>query len=681
LRTSYLKGLDGLRAIAVLSVVAYHLRFQAMTGGYLGVDAFFVLSGFLITTLLIEEHREHGGIAFGEFWRRRARRLLPALYVMLVVVCLVPLVLTRIVSPSAMASVDYLGNRSAALATFFYVANWHNIIAGTSYFAQFSAPSPLSHTWSLAIEEQFYIFWPFVTAGLVTFVVARRSRSAGVIVCAAIAGASTILMTVLYEPLVASTVTRVYFGTDTRLADLAVGAVLAWLVLGRNVAPRARAPLNVAGGISLVLMLAFFKLGGNVAFEPRTEMFRGGFLVFSILTAVLIAALRDVGGPINRLFSMAWLCAVGRVSYGLYLWHWPVIVYMNPQIMGYGGFGLLVTRIVTMSALTWLSYRFVEQPIRRRTIPIAWRRPVFTVGTVVTLALVIVLTIPALVTPATASAATIAQYAPTSPPTGSGNVQGLEALDATVTGTARVLLWGDSVTYLSGPGITAAVSAIPHVVFRNASFPGESIHGLPHYRDVLRLEMRLYHPQMVMMSTIWDAEFAYQHPTLFDRELQNYVNWCKGWKVKIVAFVGHPIRYPASFDNRPHSQIRHDQRLWIGWYNAWLASIKRVVAANPGVALYMPAQRAVTGGWPHWYWMAPPLHPEAPRTTWARVRASDGAHYCAPGTELYAAAIAEDVAITLRRPAPQGRWWLDGWQNAPNQFADQMATVCPADSP
>ena len=170
LRRNHLPGLDGLRALAVLSVVAYHFQFGWAKGGYLGVDLFFVLSGFLITSLLLEEKFESGRIALGAFWARRARRLLPALFVMLVVVTVFPLVASWMGDQAAVANVDVELLHGFGISSFLYYANWYVIAAGHSYFAALTAPQPLAHTWSLAIEEQFYLVWP-----LLVFALTRRS--------------------------------------------------------------------------------------------------------------------------------------------------------------------------------------------------------------------------------------------------------------------------------------------------------------------------------------------------------------------------------------------------------------------------------------------------------------------------------------------------------------------------
>src|SRR5580698_11119409 len=222
----HLPALNGLRALAVVGVVAYHLQLGWASGGYLGVDLFFVLSGFLISTLLLEEWNRSGRVDLGAFWARRAKRLLPALFLVVAALALYLIFNGIFGGPGANGLVDLSGLRGDAIWTLLYANNWHLIYAHQSYFAQFSTPSPLQHTWSLAIEEQFYLVWPLVLLLLLRF--ARRSwRTAGVILTVSLGLLSSILMAVLFHPGVDPS--RIYYGTDTRLFDLMAGATVAFL--------------------------------------------------------------------------------------------------------------------------------------------------------------------------------------------------------------------------------------------------------------------------------------------------------------------------------------------------------------------------------------------------------------------------------------------------------------------
>jgi peptidoglycan/LPS O-acetylase OafA/YrhL len=356
-RFAYQPALDGLRAFAVLSVFAYHLDAGWARGGFLGVDTFFVLSGFLITSLLIGEWARRGGISFAGFWTRRARRLLPALLLVLLAVA------AFAVLEAPAEQLDRL--RGDGLATLFYGANWRFVASGQSYFDLFSEASPLRHMWSLAIEEQFYLVWP-----LITFACLRLARGRHWLlglVCGAGAGASIATMAVLYDP---SDPSRAYYGTDGRAHLLLIGAGLA-LALARW-SPRsgaARSSVNALGLAGAVACLAFW------VWVPDTAawMYRGGYAVFGLCVAAVITSAVQPGRFALRSFlSLGPLVWIGRISYGLYLWHWPVIVVASPARTGLDGASLTVVRVGLTFAFATASFYLIEQPIRRGGLRGRW---------------------------------------------------------------------------------------------------------------------------------------------------------------------------------------------------------------------------------------------------------------------------------------------------------------------
>jgi peptidoglycan/LPS O-acetylase OafA/YrhL len=351
-RLTYRPGLDGLRALAVAGVVLYHAEPGWLPGGYLGVDLFFVLSGFLITSLLLAERDRTGTVDLGRFWLRRARRLLPAVVVLVGVCTLAAAVLAR----------DDLGRtRADAVASLLYVNNWHQVLADHSYFVQFERPSLLLHLWSLAVEEQFYLVWPLLLlAGLRLF--GRRGM-----VVAIVAGiaASALLMAVLYDA--AGDPSRVYYGTDTRASTILVGALLAFLWpverLRGRLAPGARVALDGFGVAALGLVaLAFLR---QRDYDPFA--YRGGLLLFAIAAAFLIAAVSHPASRLERVFAWAPLVWIGARSYGIYLWHWPVMMLARPRDVGFDGPLLVALQIAATVAIAAVSYRLVEQPIRTGT--------------------------------------------------------------------------------------------------------------------------------------------------------------------------------------------------------------------------------------------------------------------------------------------------------------------------
>jgi len=350
--SGYRPFLDGLRAIAVLGVLTYHLNRSWLPGGYLGVDLFFVLSGYLITSLLVAEHARTGRIDLPAFWSRRIRRLLPALLVVLLVVAVIVNLRGDLLAEGAA--------RGDLLATLLYVANWHFITSGQSYFSQYVSVSPLRHMWSLAVEEQFYLLWPLVTVA----VLARFPRRVLLGLAIGVAWGSAILMALLFDQLDPS---RAYYGTDTRIFEILVGAGTALILAGRGRARLRWIAARLAWPAFVGVILGFALLADDDA-----VYYHGAALALAVTIAVLIAGLECGGGP-QRLLSLRPLVLVGLVSYGLYLWHFPVITFIN-QSMGPTSFPPLAILAVAIAlAATAISYQVVEKPIRRRGLLLGFR--------------------------------------------------------------------------------------------------------------------------------------------------------------------------------------------------------------------------------------------------------------------------------------------------------------------
>lgn len=343
---AYSPALDGVRALAVICVMLYHGGTSVMGGGFLGVDIFFVLSGFLITSLLLLEFEQKARIDLLAFWGRRARRLLPALFLVLVAVALY----AALLSGEAASAV-----RKDAAATLFYVSNWWFIVSGNSYFEQFQDPSPLTHTWSLAIEEQWYFVLPLVMVLLLPRLRSRKVIGLGLF---ALALLSAVEMAWLAPD--GGDPSRVYYGTDTRLQSLLVGAALATL-LTPGVVDRLRLPVRWLGPLSLAVVVALML----VMTENSPVLYRGGFLLLAFAAALLITSVQvHPDGSVARGLSLRPVVWVGKVSYGLYLWHWPVYVALSPARTGLTGVGLLALRLSVTFAIAAASFYLVEQPIR-----------------------------------------------------------------------------------------------------------------------------------------------------------------------------------------------------------------------------------------------------------------------------------------------------------------------------
>jgi peptidoglycan/LPS O-acetylase OafA/YrhL len=451
---AYVPALDGLRAVAVLAVIAYHLNFGWAQGGYLGVDLFFVLSGYLITSLLAGEWGRSGRIRLGSFWARRARRLLPAVVLVLLVLALY----AGLGGPG----LDRSTLRPDALTTLFYSANWHQVFTHQSYFTQFASASPLRHTWSLAIEEQFYLVWPL--ALLAVLVAARGSRRVALVATGLLAAGSAALMAVLYHPGVDPS--RVYYGTDTRAFELLVGAGLA-IVLARRPPVHRRAgrgALQVAGLVSMgALVYGLVAVAG-----PPGWLYRGGLFGATVLVAVVIASVvQPRPGLLGAVLSLPPLVWLGVISYGLYLWHWPVLVLATESTTGVSGYPLKALQVGLTVALATASYYVVERPIRRARFSGWRRRSVVPIGVAATAAALVFATVPAATTSIT-PAAGAAGTAPNGLPAGAGAIRASpDTASAPTASTApelsSVMVVGDSTAItlaegLKGPGVAAGLT-------------------------------------------------------------------------------------------------------------------------------------------------------------------------------------------------------------------------------
>jgi len=428
-RLSYMPGLDGLRALAVVAVLLYHAELRWIPGGFLGVEVFFVISGYLITSLLLTEWHQGGLVAFKDFWLRRARRLIPALFASVIGT----LAFAILFLPQEVASL-----RGDALAAFGYMSNWYLVVEHQSYFESVGRPSLLRHLWSLAVEGQFYLLWPLLFAVLMRHL---RRRYVVLAVLSA-AAASTILMAILYQPDIDPS--RIYYGTDTRAAGLLIGAALAlvWIPtqrpilafarltsrggttkanlvtrLGRIQAPpkppvipvlpqtarlqasrgawipafagMTRTGAGMPGQLqasvnrSLPWLLDAIGLAALVAlagFFARLDEFQpflywGGFASVALTTAIVIAVVvhprAHLGSGLLGRQPLRW---IGLRSYSIYLWHWPVFMVTRPHLdVPIDGISLFVLRLAVTGVLAELSYRYVEKPFRAGALGQNWR--------------------------------------------------------------------------------------------------------------------------------------------------------------------------------------------------------------------------------------------------------------------------------------------------------------------
>lgn len=353
----YITGLDGIRAIAVIMLLAYHLKLALFKSGFLGVTVFFVLSGYLITGILISEVEEEGTIDLKNFWLRRIRRLVPAVMSMAVVIIFVSTVVNRVIFTKGCK--DFL-------ASVLGFNNWWQIFNKVSYFEAAGVPSPFTHCWSLAIETQFYLIYPLILLGIYKLAKSRgegRAKRgllfAGVTLLLALI--SVILMIVLFDP--QQDASRVYYGTDTRAFSLLFGALLAILWDYRMVPRRLSASVNmVLGSVSFaVLFVMTIAINGSSNF-----WYRGGQFVGTILTVLVIYAVSGRKTLLSRLLSNPVLKWIGDRSYSIYLWHYPIILLISKGIKA--SWWITLIELVLSVVLAELSYRFIETPIRHGII-------------------------------------------------------------------------------------------------------------------------------------------------------------------------------------------------------------------------------------------------------------------------------------------------------------------------
>lgn len=349
----YLPGLDGFRAIAVTAIIIFHMNPNWLPGGFLGVDTFFVISGYLITALLISEYYITGEIDLINFWLRRIKRLIPAVLFMLTVI----LTYTAFFKPEIIFDI-----KKDTIAAFFYVSNWWYIFQDVDYFNQF-AIAPLKHLWSLAVEEQFYLLYPILLLFLVKF----KNQNFTFLILFIISLISLEMMFFLSNS--EGNNSRVYFGTDTRLQTLLLGALLAiiWppFSLKKNISKIQKYIIDLFGIIGLVILIYFFV----TISDKDIWIYKGGFYLISFITLFIIASVVHPSGLFAKSLSNRLFVYIGKRSYSLYLWHFPIIEFVHSYfVSGQIPFYVYFLDIILMVTIAEFSYKFIETPIRKKGI-------------------------------------------------------------------------------------------------------------------------------------------------------------------------------------------------------------------------------------------------------------------------------------------------------------------------
>ena len=444
-RFRHVVALDGIRGVAVALVVVYHFAPQILPAGFIGVDIFFVLSGFLVTSLALGEHSSSSKVSSSGFYMRRARRLLPAAIVTVVVA----VALASVIQPDSTRA----ANRGMGIASLLYVANWWMIDQQNSYQAAFGAESPLSHFWSLAVEEQFYVFFPLVLLGLIVMVARRQGSThtlAKWLLIASVLGAlaSATAMSLMYDS--DTDPSRVYLGTDTRIHAIFVGVAgaCAWFLWSPAFRDRISVRVLTVVGVVSVLFLGLVSVYSSFR---SSWLYHFGFLTIAVASLAVVLAAMVKSRVISRVFEFRSLCVLGLVSYSIYLWHWPVRVFVNRTNTPFDGFSLFCVRIALTAVAATISYYVVEKPFRRANNP---RRVALAsiLGVLVALGAVWVISRPV---PAPAT-----EFSTKDAP-----VEGVPA-DA-----LRILWFGDSVGWVLGGGIMD----FPHPIGYDSPFDSTRI--------------------------------------------------------------------------------------------------------------------------------------------------------------------------------------------------------------
>ena len=509
----YLPALDGLRGLSVAAVLVFHAGHYR--GGFLGVDLFFVLSGFLITSLLIKEMSATSTVAVVRFWGRRFRRLLPAVLVSLVGVTLLVFAFGSVAEQAAALDDGPWAQ--------FYLANWHALSKPGGYWASFELPRVFGHLWSLAIEQQFYVIWPVAMLGIARL--GRHRERWLALACAVLAIASLVQSLRLFDP---SNPTRVYMGTDTRASSLLLGALCATSFV-RGAAGAVQRRLGRWVDVPLIALLAGFAVAWALIDGTSSPwLFQGGMFVHSMFAAVLVVLSAETTGTwTNRFLGHGTLRWLGTISYSLYLWHWPIYVLLSPERIHLDGWPLVALRIAVSVAAAWLSKLLVEDPIRFRA---DWMRGRVGIATFVASMAAVgafwVLvpspdTTPAAFDPSTITVTPMPTTSPTPAPattspasTPATTPDSTPAPSTTATPTtvpaplppiSRVLLLGDSVLFDSSPGVVAALESSGLTILNN-SFPGAGI--LSDQIDVGPLyteSLATFQPDLVIYQfSLWD---------------------------------------------------------------------------------------------------------------------------------------------------------------------------------
>lgn len=641
IRGQHLGGLDGLRGVAVACVVLHHLSHRLFQGGYVGVDLFFVLSGFLITSLLVEERAAQGSVDLMAFYARRAKRLFPALVASIALTALFIVVMGHW-RPNAHSSLDLSFVRRSLFAAIFYVEN----------FAHPSLQNPVTHMWSLAVEEQFYIVWPALFLLILRYV--RRGR-------AIVVGGLSLIGLGLFaavDPLSEASKHAMYTSSFARAGQLLAGATLALLLQSEKAREMCRRSVRYLAPVALVGFAVITQTpqeGGLVKYPPLW-MFRGGYLATTVAGAVLIATV--VLAPthvVSRLLNWSVLRRLGLISYGLYVYHWIFVFYITTESTGLPWLVVDAIRVSSGLAIASVSYRYLEMPLRRLRY-VGWKKALAPAGLAVAIGASLLATIPALGAP----------YGGPTPTTPVATQVVAAPLDTTgtlqppVRPIRHVMILGDVAMRRISLPLVRALSGHPHVSVQNATLSpwgltaasGEMLTPAAQRTNVnlTALGVRLAHADLVIMSsTIGDFVTARHAPQRYNAALDRLVRLVatSPESPRIVLVLGPAITLDglardAVATSRLNRAMLDVAAKWPG----------QVVVVGPRAITRRASVAPVFG--------PPTNRPYAPTSQWVRWRAPDGVGLCQPAAVMQAAIIAEVVEPILG-PVIRDDYWRGAW--------------------
>lgn len=646
----YFPGLNGVRALAIFLVIAFHLNFAVFKGGYLGVDVFFVLSGFLITYLLLEEFKRNNTISFSNFWARRAKRLLPGLFVMLVILSIAETIDPRLTSPSYLLTSSFF--------TILYVQNWHILIsAPSSYFSNIYA-SPLIHTWSLSVEEQFYLFWPFVFVLLLKASIktnkpieSKRRLLCGMLIMIGVSYTSMAIVLLMTH-----NVEQIYYNSFFRAYELLSGAAVAVLISfdiqashkkkrfpqanNKLSSPAKHIILNIITLLLFAIVIVIATHFGDT--NEISYLLATPIICFSTATLIFFIV-KLPRSLLTHMLELAPMNFIGKISYSLYLWHWPIIALITPAQVSVDGYKLKLLQVALTIIVACLSYYLVEAPLRVANYKGLLKKLTFILPPIGILTSLWFVNQSALASfynnsPKTISITTSRSYKP-----------------------YRVAFIGDSVMYQESVALSAAFSSTGEfTTVYNAAWPGWGL-----TEDQSHLELDLFGVQTRGANTVfamWTMDNSFlanatsNQLANYQDTFNNFINSLIQIHVNYIIFLQQPPLPPSN------SLAAIDS--FAGWNETgrriWDNMALRAAEMDPAHVIYASVANSLTVNG-HFSWFLPDPFKNG---VMARARQLDGLHLCPIGAGYYAQATLEYVSRQLSLPSPRYNWWLTSWIDA-----------------